>query len=143
MALDGAVATSSTRPLVPVPSSQTAGLYIFPTVYGHTVVGPTNVLQVLQQPVSSVLPVYSVLLNVLRVFHVFSVLSVLRVFRVLCVLHVLPVLRVLRPPPNAGLEDGPFRLPGQPGRAPPTCLQVKLYIPSTSPSAIYPNPIQY
>jgi len=33
------------RPVVPVPNKRTAGLYIFPTVYGHTVVGPTNVIQ--------------------------------------------------------------------------------------------------
>lgn len=34
-----------TRPIVPVPNKQTAGLYVFETVYGHTVVGPTNVRQ--------------------------------------------------------------------------------------------------
>merc|ERR1719312_992879 len=33
------------RPVVPVPTKQTAGLYVFETVYGHTVVGPTNVRQ--------------------------------------------------------------------------------------------------
>ena len=31
--------------VVPVPSKQTAGVYIFQSVYGHTVVGPTNVRQ--------------------------------------------------------------------------------------------------
>eukprot|EP00092_Neocalanus_flemingeri_P007384 GFUD01007972.1.p1 GENE.GFUD01007972.1~~GFUD01007972.1.p1 ORF type:complete len:416 (+),score=114.41 GFUD01007972.1:113-1360(+) len=33
------------RPVVPVPTKKTAGLYVFETVYGHTVVGPTNVRQ--------------------------------------------------------------------------------------------------
>jgi len=33
------------RPVVPVPTKQTAGLYVFETVYGHTVVGPTNIRQ--------------------------------------------------------------------------------------------------
>ena len=31
--------------VVPIPSKQTAGVYIFQSVYGHTVVGPTNVRQ--------------------------------------------------------------------------------------------------
>ena len=31
--------------IVPVPSKQTAGVYIFQSVYGHTVVRPTNVRQ--------------------------------------------------------------------------------------------------
>ena len=34
------------RPVVPVPSKQTAGVYVFETVYGQTVVGPTNIPQV-------------------------------------------------------------------------------------------------
>jgi len=34
-----------TRPVVPVPGKQSAGLYVFITPYGHTVVGPTNIPQ--------------------------------------------------------------------------------------------------
>jgi len=33
------------RPVVPVPTKQSAGLYVFESVYGHTVVGPTNIRQ--------------------------------------------------------------------------------------------------
>ena len=33
------------RPVVPVPTKKSAGLYVFETVYGHTVVGPTNIRQ--------------------------------------------------------------------------------------------------
>ena len=33
------------RPVVPIPTKQTAGLYVFESVYGHTVVGPTNIRQ--------------------------------------------------------------------------------------------------
>ena len=36
---------SFTSCLVPVPSKRTAGVYIFKSVYGHTVVGPTNIEQ--------------------------------------------------------------------------------------------------
>ena len=31
--------------VVPIPSKQTAGVYIFKSVYGHIVVGPTNIKQ--------------------------------------------------------------------------------------------------
>lgn len=33
------------RPVVPVPTKKTAGVYVFRSISGHTVVGPTNVLQ--------------------------------------------------------------------------------------------------
>ena len=36
---------SFTSCLVQVPTKKTAGLYVFKSVYGHTVVGPTNVKQ--------------------------------------------------------------------------------------------------
>lgn len=34
-----------TRPVVPMPTKQSAGVYVFESVYGHTVVGPTNIHQ--------------------------------------------------------------------------------------------------
>ena len=33
------------RPILPVPTKQTAGVYIFKSISGHTVVGPTNIRQ--------------------------------------------------------------------------------------------------
>jgi len=30
------------RPVVPIPTKKTAGVYVFPSISGHTVVGPTN-----------------------------------------------------------------------------------------------------
>ena len=33
------------RPIVPVPTKLTAGVYIFRSISGHTVVGPTNIRQ--------------------------------------------------------------------------------------------------
>ena len=36
---------SVTSCILPVPSKSTAGVYIFRSVYGHIVVGPTNVEQ--------------------------------------------------------------------------------------------------
>ena len=40
-----ASAGTISRPVVPVPGKQSAGLYVFETAYGHTVVGPTNISQ--------------------------------------------------------------------------------------------------
>ena len=34
-----------TRPVVPVPTKATAGVYVFKSISGHTVVGPTNIPQ--------------------------------------------------------------------------------------------------
>ena len=42
---DDSKEASFTSCAVPVPSKRTAGVYIFKSVYGHTVVGPTNVKQ--------------------------------------------------------------------------------------------------
>lgn len=36
---------SLTTCLVQLPTKETAGFYVFKSVYGHTVVGPTNVKQ--------------------------------------------------------------------------------------------------
>ena len=53
--------------IVPVPNKQTAGVYIFQSVYGHTVVGPTNIRQTSKERFSKNSPASHLIYLYLRI----------------------------------------------------------------------------